>query len=245
MAKRSESNYQVVAREMRTRIQRGDFSDGGRLPTEAELSDAYKVSRQTIRRAFQDLVSERLVYRVPGRGTFVQSHSHGYIRQVGSVDDLMGLSEDTVLEIVKPLVRRVDLINAGRLRQLSDAIYQLEFVRIHDGERFCLTKVFLPVHVGKLLTTLEELTTVGAKSTTTIIGLLDRRLTSPIAEAQQSITVEPIAEADASSLGCAPGHPSLRIDRLYLDTNGECVELATSYFLPEQYSYRISLRRNS
>ena len=40
------------------------------------------------------------------------------------------------------------------------------------------------------------------------------------------------------------GHPVLRVDRLYLDTDGECVELAISHFLPEHYSYRISLLRN-
>ncbi len=241
--KRSEPSYQLVARELRTRILQGDFNDGGRLPTEAELSDAYGVSRQTIRRAFQDLVSEDMVYRVPGRGTFVRSGSNGYVRQVGSVDDLMGLSEDTVMEIVKPLTRKVDLINAGRLMQLSDVVYELEFVRLHDGERFSLTKVYLPIHVGKELVTVEELTRVGATSPLTIIGLLDTRLASPISEARQSITVECVSEPDAVNLGCEAGHPTLRIDRLYLDTNGQYVELATSYFLPEQYSYRISLRR--
>jgi GntR family transcriptional regulator len=245
MNNRGEPSYHLVAREMRSRILQGDFNDGQRLPTEAELSDSYGVSRQTIRRAFQDLVSEGLVYRVAGRGTFVQSSSDGYIRQVGSVDDLMGLSEDTVMEIIKPLTRRVDLIGASRLRQLSDAVYQVEFVRIHEGARFCLTKVQLPIQVGKHLVNIDELTEVGARSTLTIIGLLDKYLPNPIAEAQQSITVEATSEADAASLGCAVGHHTLRIDRLYLDSNGQCVELATSYFLPEQYSYRISLRRSS
>jgi DNA-binding GntR family transcriptional regulator len=244
VAKRSEASYQLVARELRARIRQGDFDDGGRLPTEAELSAAYGVSRQTVRRAFQDLVADEMVYRVPGRGTFAQPASDGYVRQVGSVDDLMGLSDDTVMEIVKPLVRRVDLVSAGRLRQLSDVIYELRFVRIHDAERFCLTKVFLPTHVGKELLNVEEVTTMGATSTLTIIGLLDARLPNPIAEAQQSITVESVKGSDATDLGCDEGHPTLRIDRLYLDTNEQCVELATSYFLPEQYSYRISLRRN-
>ena len=245
MIKRSEPSYQLVARELRARIRHGDFSDGAALPTEADLSATYAVSRQTIRRAFQDLVAEEMVYRVPGRGTFAQSSSDGYIRQVGSVDDLMGLSDDTVMEIVKPLTRRVDLMNAGRLRQQSDAVYELGFVRIHDGERFCLTKVYLPLNVGKELLSIPEVNTLGAKSTLTIIGLLDSRLVNPIAEAQQSITVEAISLPDADSLGCAAGHATLRIDRLYLDTQGECVELATSYFLPEQYSYRISLRRSN
>ncbi|WP_456697621.1 GntR family transcriptional regulator [Aeromicrobium sp. P5_D10] len=244
MSTRAESSYSRVARELRAQILQGAFSDGQRLPTEAELSADYSMSRQTIRRAFQELVSEGMVYRIPGRGTFAQSASDGYIRQVGSVDDLMGLSDDTGMEILEPLARRVDLISAGRLRLTSDAVFRLELVRTHDGTRFCITTVFLPPHVGRELIDVPELTTAGAKSELTIIGLIDARLKDPIAEAQQSITVEVAGEREAAYLGCDIGHPLLRVDRLYLDTNGQAVELATSHFLPEHYSYRISLRRN-
>jgi len=245
VARRGESNYQLVARDLRTQILRGQFNDGQRLPTEAELSAAYEVSRQTIRRAFHDLVAEGMVYRIPGRGTFAQSGRDGYVRQVGSVDDLMGLSDDTVMEVVRPLTRRVDLMSAGRLRLASDVIYEIEFVRIHEGTRFCTTTVVLPAPIGKLLTDVKELNTPGSVSTLTIIGLLESRLPAPIAEAQQSITVDRASDSAAASLECPPGHPTLRIDRLYLDTDGQAVELATSHFLPEHYSYRISLRRNS
>lgn len=242
---RGQSNYQLLARDLRTRIQRGDFNDGRRLPTEAELSSIHNLSRQTVRRAFQDLVADGIVYRIPGRGTFAKRGRDGYVRQVGSVDDLMGLSEDTSMEVIRPLARRVDLISAGRLRLASDVVHEMEFVRIHDGVRFCTTTVALPPQVAKLLASVEELTTVGTVSTMTILGLLESKLDAPIAEAQQSITVDRASEADAAILGCESGHPTLRIDRLYLDTNGQGVELAISHFLPEQYSYRISLRRNS
>ena len=90
-----------------------------------------------------------------------------------------------------------------------------------------------------------ELTVAGAGSQTTIIGLLDARLPAPIAEADQSITVAPADPATATQLGCPAGDPLLRIDRLYSDTAGRPVELAVSHFLPEQYTYRVTLRRSS
>jgi len=65
-----ESSYMSLAREVRKQILQGRYADGRRLPTEAELSAQYQVSRQTVRRAFHDLVSEGMVYRIPGRGTF-------------------------------------------------------------------------------------------------------------------------------------------------------------------------------
>ena len=240
----TEPSYQLLAKDIRAQLLRGDFSEGQRLPTEAELAVAYQVSRQTVRRAFMDLVAEGLVYRVPGRGTFAQRERSGYVRQVGSVDDLMGLSDDTAMRIVRPLTRKMNLVAAGRLRLTSDIVYEMQFVRFHDGAPFCVTTVSLPQAAAKSLSAVKELHTVGAESTLTVIGLLDARLEFPIAEAQQSITVECVDKDVASALGCPVGHATLRVDRIYLDTNGNGVELATSHFLPEQYSYRISLQRN-
>jgi len=244
-ARRRESGYGALAREIRKQILQGQYADGRRLPTEAELSERHQVSRQTVRRAFQDLVAEGMVYRVPGRGTFATPRgSGGYLRQFGSIDDLMGLSVDTQMQITEPLRRHIDVNAAGRLRLPNDRVYSVGFRRLHDGTPFCVTAVTLPPDVGLLLASVTELSTLGATSELTVIGLLDSRLTAPIAEAEHSITVSLADTQAAAQLGCAPGHPLLRIDRLYLDTTGTPVELAVSRFLPELHSYRTSLRRS-
>lgn len=234
----------TLAREVRKQILQGRYADGRRLPTEAEFAARYQVSRQTVRRAFHDLVSEGLVYRAPGRGTFAAPRDGTYVRQFGSIDDLMGLSMDTRLDVITPLRRQVDVNAAGRLRLSSDMVYTVTFRRSHDGTPFCLTVVSLPPMAGLALTSAAELMAEGATSEVTIIGLLDTRLDAPIAEAEQSITVALADAGAAESLGCPVGHPLLRIDRLYLDTNGTPVELAVSHFLPELYSYRTNLRRS-
>jgi GntR family transcriptional regulator len=239
-----ESSYLSLAREVRKQILQGRYADGRRLPTEADFSAQYQVSRQTVRRAFQDLVSEGMVYRVPGRGTFAAPRDGGYVRQFGSVDDLMGLSADTQMDVLTPLRRQVDVNAAGRLRLSSDIVYTLAFRRSHHETPFCLTVVSLPPEAGVALASAAELTE-GATSDVTVIGLLDTRLDAPIAEAEQSITVALADAGTAEALGCPAGHPLLRIDRLYLDTSGIPVELAVSHFLPELYSYRTNLRRSA
>ncbi len=243
-AGRRESGYAVLAREVRNQILQGRYADGRRLPTEAELAELHGVSRQTVRRAFQELVAEGMVYRVPGRGTFATSRNGAYIRQFGSVEDLMGLSVDTRMSITVPLHRRVDVDAAGRLRLSGDAVYALTFLRLHDATPFCLTTVFLPPEIGVKLTSVPELGTEGATSDVTVIGLLDTRLEAPIAQADQSITVALADPSIARRLGCPTGHPLLRADRLYFDTDERPVELAISHFLPEHYSYRTNLRRS-
>jgi GntR family transcriptional regulator len=245
LSRDNEPTYALIARSLRAAILRGSYGGGLALPTEANLAEQFDVSRQTVRRAFQDLVAEGLVYRVPGRGTFARTGTEGYVRQVGSVDDLMGLGEDTSMEIRSPLARQVDVISAGRMRLSSDVVYNIGFVRHHDGVPFCTTNVWLPPFVGKALAGTKDFTTVGARSRLTVIEQIDAQLPHPIAEAQQSITAELATPEVARQLNCETRHPVLRIDRLYSDTDGNCVELAISHFLPEHYSYRINLLRGS
>lgn len=240
---RGEAAYRVLAGELREGILRKTFPEG-RLPTEAELARSHRLSRQTVRRAFEELVAGGMVYRVPGRGTFVTDHAGQYIRQFGSVEDLMALSLDTELDLVVPLRRQVDVAAAGRLRLDSDIVWSVAFRRLHGDVPFCLTTVFLPPDVGELLVGVPEVTHLSARSRATVIGLLDFRLVAPITEAEQSITVSPSSPLASQQLGCAADEPLLRIERTYHDTEGKPVELAQSEFLPEHYSYRVRLRRS-
>jgi DNA-binding GntR family transcriptional regulator len=48
-----------------------ELAPGDKLPGEAELSELYGVSRDTIRRATQELAGEGLIVILHGRGTFI------------------------------------------------------------------------------------------------------------------------------------------------------------------------------
>src|SRR5690606_13281840 len=233
----TEPAYAQLARQLREAVEAGRYSDGTRLPTEAELAEEHGVSRQTVRRAFQDLVADGIVYRVPGRGTFANESGRRYRRQLGSSEDLLALSADTVMEIVSPLRRGVDIDAASRLRLGTDVLYTVAFRRLHSAIPFVVTAGQLPAPAAAHVPTSPSLQ-AGASSRNTMIGLLEPHLDSPIVEAAQSITVARAAESVAKELDCAVGHPLLRVDRLYSDEAGTPTELSVSYFLPEHYTYR-------
>jgi DNA-binding GntR family transcriptional regulator len=240
---RTEPAYQALREQLRDEIAAGQYRDGIRLPTESELVAQHGVSRQTVRRAFVDLVAEGVVYRVPGRGTYASESSGRYLRQLGTIEDLMSLSDDTTMEVRSGLRRRVDVDAASRLRLDDDVVYSVVFRRLHGGVPFVSTTVHLTPSVAQPMLTAPELSD-GAVGTHTVIGLIEPHLTEPIAEAAQSITVASADSMVANAVGCESGHPMLRVDRLYSDTSGSPVELSVSHFLPEQYTYRVTLRRS-
>ena len=178
-----------------------------------------------MRRAFQDLVAEGVVYRVPGRGTYASESGRRYLRQLGSIEDLMSLSDDTTMEVLSGLRRRVDVDAASRMRLVDDVVYTVVFRRCHDGVPFVLTRVHLPEPVARLVLGAPEMAD-GAVSTSTVIGLTEPHLSEPIVEAAQSITVGAADREVADAVGCSAGHPMLRVDRLYADASGTPVELA-------------------
>ncbi len=235
-----------MASGLRRAIAAGRYPAGQRLPTEAELVSATGLSRQTVRRAFQELVTDGAIYRVRGRGTFAVPGDGKYLRSFGSVDDLMALSLDTEMQVVEPLHVLASLDAASGLEVDDDMVMAMSFVRLHEGAPFCYTRVHVPLRLGRRLRELPELAGLaepGARARVTVISLLERVSEQPIHGALQNATAEAASAEVARRLGCAPGRPVLRIDRLYRDRDLRPLELAVNHFNPDRYSYRLQLRR--
>ena len=64
--------YQKISKDLKEEIITQKISVGDQLPTEKELSETYKVSRITAKRALTELEQQGLVTRTRGKGTFVK-----------------------------------------------------------------------------------------------------------------------------------------------------------------------------
>ncbi len=60
-----------LQRQLRSRIVSGQWKPGTRLPSENRMQQELNISRNTARQALRELENERLIERIPGRGTFV------------------------------------------------------------------------------------------------------------------------------------------------------------------------------
>ena len=198
-----------------------------------------------MRRAFQELVSEGVIYRVRGRGTFAVPGDGRYLRSFGSIDDLMALSLDTELGVVEPLHVLASVAVADRLQVPGDSVMAMSFLRLHDGVPFCHTRVHVPLEIGRRLRDLPELgalTEPGDRARFTVISLVNQVSDRQIHNAVQNATAVAADPDTARQLGCPAGVPVLRIERLYCDRDLAPLELAINHFHPDRYSYRLQMR---
>ena len=238
--------YRNLAAQIRDAIRNGEYADGRQLPTEEQLSASYSVSRQTVRRAMQDLVSEGIIYRVAGRGTYPVAEEDRYVNHFGSVEELMALSLDTECQVVSPLQRKVDVETASRLR--------LPLGRdLHGGARPAARRHPVLLHLG--LPAAADRAAAGRRRRAVLARpaqpgdghRADRRpdeaAPSPPRSRASARPAPPL-----SPPGTWAARPASRCSgstACTSTTKTTPVELAVSYFDPEHYSYRVKLRRRS
>jgi DNA-binding LacI/PurR family transcriptional regulator len=63
---------QQLKRILIEKIRGGDYIPGERIPAERTLSETYHISRISTREALTELIAEGYLYRMPGKGTFVE-----------------------------------------------------------------------------------------------------------------------------------------------------------------------------
>ena len=64
--------YQKIINQLYQEISSGVYKEGSLLPTETEIMQRFNASRTTVRNALSNLVEENIIYRRPGKGSFVK-----------------------------------------------------------------------------------------------------------------------------------------------------------------------------
>nr|WP_206025202.1 GntR family transcriptional regulator [Rhodococcus sp. 14C212] len=231
-----------MAEKLRADIEAGVYSVGRKMPTESVLQSVHNVSRHTVREALQILLSDGLIYRVQGSGTYVsgrQQDTRGrYVRSIGSLDEII-VWPDTNTEVIEPFTVVVEPSIAARLELPYIEVSKATVRRSYEGFPFVLTRHYVEPELGAKLAA-DGVPSVGEG---TVIGAAEKLLTKPIMGARQEITAMNAPEHEAELIGCQAGDAILLIERLYYDADGKFVEFTSSHFNPRRYSYRMELRR--
>jgi GntR family transcriptional regulator len=196
-------------------------SPGTSAPSERELVQRFGVARMTVRQAVDSLVSEGLLERVPGRGTFVAE-------PIRPPSGITGFTEDMrrrgLIPEAQTLIARREKAGPGVARALQitngDPVLHWKRLRRADGAVMCIEDAYL-----------NEVLLPGflqAGLPTSLYAALDRRGLRPT-WAEDSMSADLATEDEAELLEIDPGTAVLRVSRRALHRQRP-IEVSRSVF---------------
>ena len=193
--------YLQLAGLLRGRIERGEWQAGQKIPSENELNRLYGVSRMTARQVLAQLVSEDLLFRVQGKGTFVahpkiSTRSPAYM---GIREQLEGMGYAVATKVLTNHIVPADEPVARALRVMpGERVHEIRRLRLlPDDEPISLHTSYVPVRLAPHLDARD---------------LVDRQL-CVVLEEDHGLRMTKISESLESTLPSAQEARALRIRR--------------------------------
>lgn len=229
--------YFQVATRIEKAIVDGRIAPGARLENEVALGQRLSMSRPTIRRAMQELVTKGLLVRRRGIGTQVV---HGPVTRkvelTSLYDDLDRAGQNPATRLLAHEVVPADDQVADRLAvALGAPVLHVRRLRLSDGVPLAVMENYLS----------EDFTDLGAEALTNrgLYQLLRARGTR-IRVAQQRIGARAATAEESRLLEIKRNGPVLTMDRTAYDTFGTAVEYGHHCYRPDHYSFEITLVDN-
>ena len=226
--------YFQVAQQIEQAIERGDLGPGMKLDNEIELADRFGLSRPTMRRAIQELVSKGLLVRKQGVGTQVV---HGQVKRsvelTSLYDDLSRTNQKPTTQLLVFETAAVPDDVAVRLGvPIGSPAVHLERLRFAHDEPLAILRNWLPAGLARFTAAdLEK-------------GGLYARLRSGgvrICVATQRIGARAAGAEEARLLAVKRGAPLLTMERTTYDDSGVAVEFGRHVYRSDSYSFETTL----
>ena len=214
--------YHYQLRELlRAEIATGRWKVGDQLPTERELCETFGLSRTTVREAIESLVSEGLLRREKGRGTFVAEPKilESLLGSpIGFTDSMREQGHHVETQVLRLEVTPAPLVVESELRLgPGDRVIVMERLRFVLNEPILVVTSYLP---EKLCPSLMH----EDFSRQSLYHTLQDKYHLKIARAKRLMEAVPAAEYETRLLGVRPGAPLMLIQSTSYLEDGTPVE---------------------
>lgn len=233
--------YHQVEQVIRHRIATRQYDAGLQIPSEHELGRELKVSRVTIREALRELVREKLLVKVQGKGTFVAPELPKVLQPIkysGFLEDLYQRVEQ--LEVVTVEMARVPPTDYVRtvlqLPATVKEIVQIKRCRHVDRDPFSFTINYLPVEIG---TRVDP----AVLRTVPLNTVFERDLKIPVLRAEETVEAAPANPEVATQLAIPVLYPIMHVTRVMFTERDRAFEVVETFYRADKYHYSVNLSR--
>ena len=231
--------YQRLRDQLADQIANNRWRPGEAIPTEAALSAEYQLSTGTVRKAIDALVSEGILERQQGRGTFIrraqfQSSLFRFFR-FQTVSGERQVPESRILSI-EPVAAPSAVAQALGLP--ADApVIRIVRVRLLDVKPVLAEEIWLPRQRFQALLEIDL-----SREGPLLYPIYEEVCGQVVASAEETLTAESVNDVHARLLQVAVNSPVIVIERLARYYAGSPLEWRRSRGHAEHFRYSVDIR---
>jgi GntR family transcriptional regulator len=220
--------YQQLQRALREAIDRRILDADDALPPERDLAGEFGISRITVRKAIDGLVSEGLLVRRQGSGTFVRGRVEKNFSMLTSFsEDMRARGRSPRSEWLKRASGTVTPEEALTLRSSPGTpVYRFNRLRFADDA---------PMSLEYATIVASCLPSVDAVESSLYLAL-EQAGNRPV-RALQRLRAVLLTREQAELLCAKPGDAGLLVERLGFLQNGHAIEFSQSYYRGDTYDF--------
>lgn len=217
-------------------IEKGELKGGDKIPSEDELCKLFNISRNTVRKAINDLIKEGILYIERGKGTFVSYKIFDH-----PSERLMGFSEEMKLKNINPsskIIEKAVIETPSFLKETfdSDKVYKLKRLRFAGDKPIAIEEAFLPYSKFKNL--FEDFTEKDS-----LYETLKVKFKVVPYYASEIIEATLPNKEEANLLQIQLNQPVFRIKRKTFIKQGEIIEFVNAVYRADLYRITLNLKR--
>lgn len=225
--------YTQIEQQLRAAIEDSTFKPHDVIPSEHALCVQYGVSRMTARRAIDQLVDEGLLFRQPGKGTFVApakiSHALSTLLSFSAGMQEQGLSQRTVVAHASLGESPIQVARGLGLPARSKVVH-LARIRIVEEEAVAYHEAYLPPYFSPIL----------AMDLTGSLTKMMSELGGSVRESRDTVQSIAASHEAAEALGLAVGAPVLRVEGVAYSSTGEPLRYTDAVYRGERFRLTVT-----
>ncbi|MDR3596007.1 GntR family transcriptional regulator [Clostridium sp.] len=230
------AKYEEIAEDIRNGILNGKYNTNEQLPLEKEMCEQYGVSRITIKKAVDELVTQGLVIKRRGAGTFVKALNDSDVQELSLAKQFAGFTETNRDKKVSSEIIKFEVIHptediATKLKiTCDDFVYYIIRTRYADDEPYVIDYTYMPIG---LIPGIKK--DILLKS---IYGYIENEIKLKIKSAHRIIRAILPNELEQEWLKISDNFPILEVEQVGFLDNGQPFEYSKSHHRSDKIEFR-------
>jgi GntR family transcriptional regulator len=235
------TNYQPLYKQvydvLRARLVQGHWKASEALPSEFALADELGVSQGTVRKALNQMVTENMLQRRQGKGTFVAEHTQeSTLFRFFRFREREGHDLIPETEVLGSSTRIATAEEQGHLDLESDErVVEIQRLRYLNTEPTIVETIIQPLSIFPDIDKETEFPN-------SLYGLYQEKYGITIVQVRDELHAVALPEQFADALKLAAGTPVICVERASINLEGRVVEWSKAYCSTEKFVYFSNLK---